>query len=721
MSKIYESDIEQMAIEQLENIGYQYIYGSDIEPKGIKPLRAYHQVLLEANVLNALATINPQLAHEQCLEAYKYISNNNQLTSPNNVSNNLAFHRLLTEGIPLEIHKDGDTQGELAWLIDWSEPSNNEFLVVNQITITHDKHTRRPDVILYINGLPLVVIELKNAVDANATLQGAFQQIQTYQAQIPQLFTYNAFCIISDGLEAKTGTLSADLSRYIAWKTRTGNHEANRNEPQLNVMIQGLLNSVTLLDMIRHFIVFEASKTEDKNGIITISNIKKMAAYHQYYAVNKAVLSTIRAASENGSEEYSLSNKKFINKENSQKKSLLNLDINPNFTISKNKTGNKKAGVVWHTQGSGKSLSMMFYTGKIVLAMNNPTVVILTDRNDLDDQLFSTFSASMQLLRQFPKQAETRDQLKELLKVNSGGVIFTTIQKFQPEDGGNVYDTLSERHNIIVIADEAHRSQYGFAAKEVDVTNQDGDVTGKRTVYGFAKYLRDALPNATYLGFTGTPIEKNDVNTPAVFGDYVDIYDISQAVEDGATVRIFYESRLAKVAISEEGKKLIQAFDDEFNEDELNETQQARAKWVKTEALIGSKERIQAVAADIVQHFEQRLIANANQGKGMIVTMSRRIAVDLYNAIVTLRPDWHSNDLYSGVIKVVMTSSAADGVAMAQHHKTKKQRQILANRMKDNDDPLKLVIVRDMWLTGFDAPSMHTLYIDKPMKGHNLM
>lgn len=721
MSKIYESDIEQMAIEQLENIGYQYIYGSDIEPKGIKPLRAYHQVLLEANVLNALATINPQLAHEQCLEAYKYISNNNQLTSPNNVSNNLAFHRLLTEGIPLEIHKDGDTQGELAWLIDWSEPSNNEFLVVNQITITHDKHTRRPDVILYINGLPLVVIELKNAVDANATLQGAFQQIQTYQAQIPQLFTYNAFCIISDGLEAKTGTLSADLSRYIAWKTRTGNHEANRNEPQLNVMIQGLLNSVTLLDMIRHFIVFEASKTEDKNGIITISNIKKMAAYHQYYAVNKAVLSTIRAASENGSEEYSLSNKKFINKENSQKKSLLNLDINPNFTISKNKTGNKKAGVVWHTQGSGKSLSMMFYTGKIVLAMNNPTVVILTDRNDLDDQLFSTFSASMQLLRQFPKQAETRDQLKELLKVNSGGVIFTTIQKFQPEDGGNVYDTLSERHNIIVIADEAHRSQYGFAAKEVDVTNQDGDVTGKRTVYGFAKYLRDALPNATYLGFTGTPIEKNDVNTPAVFGDYVDIYDISQAVEDGATVRIFYESRLAKVAISEEGKKLIQAFDDEFNEDELNETQQARAKWVKTEALIGSKERIQAVAADIVQHFEQRLIANANQGKGMIVTMSRRIAVDLYNAIVTLRPDWHSNDLYSGVIKVVMTSSAADGVAMAQHHKTKKQRQVLANRMKDNDDPLKLVIVRDMWLTGFDAPSMHTLYIDKPMKGHNLM
>jgi type I restriction enzyme R subunit len=566
-------------------------------------------------------------------------------------------------------------------------------LVINQLTITHDspkgKYKRRPDLILYINGIPLVVIELKNAADANATIQGAYNQIQTYQAQIPQLFTYNAFCVVSDGLEAKAGTLSADFSRYMTWKTKTGDTEAHRHEPQLNVLIQGLLNPVTLLDMVRHFIVFEAGKTEDKNGIITISNIKKMAAYHQYYAVNKAVLSTIRASSENSDE-----------------------DDTPENNLS-----NKKAGVVWHTQGSGKSLSMVFYTGKIVLAMNNPTVVILTDRNDLDDQLFATFSASVQLLRQSPKQAGDREQLKELLKVNSGGIIFTTIQKFQPEDGSNVYDTLSERHNIIVIADEAHRSQYGFAAKEVDVKNDAGDVTGKRTVYGFAKYLRDALPNATYLGFTGTPIEKNDVNTPAVFGDYVDIYDISQAVEDGATVRIFYESRLAKVAISDEGKKLIADFDEEFNEDELTATQQARAKWVKAEALIGSHDRIQAVAADIVQHFEQRLFANANQGKGMIVAMSRRIAVDLYNAIIALRPAWSSDDLYDGVIKVIMTSSAA----LAKHHTTKKDRQILANRMKDPEDKLKLVIVRDMWLTGFDAPSMHTLYIDKPMKGHNLM
>jgi type I restriction enzyme R subunit len=364
---------------------------------------------------------------------------------------------------------------------------------------------------------------------------------------------------------------------------------------------------------------------------------------------------------------------------------------------------------------------MVFYTGKIVLALDNPTVVVITDRNDLDDQLFGTFAASSQLLRQTPKQADSREELKELLKVGSGGVIFTTIQKFQPDDGGSVYEELSDRTNIVVIADEAHRSQYGFNAKEVDVKDDDGKVVGKRTVYGFAKYMRDALPNATYLGFTGTPIEKNDVNTPAVFGNYVDIYDISQAVEDGATVRIFYESRLAKIAISEEGKELIEQFDEKFSEDDLNQTQKERAKWARIEGLIGSKERIKAIAKDIVEHFEQRLIANANQGKGMIVSLSRRIAVELYNEIVKIKPEWHSDDLNHGVIKVVMTSSASDGEDIAKHHTTKQQRQLLANRMKDDDDELKLVIVRDMWLTGFDAPSMHTLYIDKPMKGHNLM
>ena len=503
-------------------------------------------------------------------------------------------------------------------------------------------------------------------------------------------------------------TVSADLSRYMAWKTTNGQTKAKNTQAQLEVLIHGLLNPVTLLDMIRHFIVFESNKQEDANGLITIKTIKKMAAYHQYYAVNAAVLSTIRASamsSDSKAAELAI-----------QHQGRCKLEL-----VQQQAVGDKKAGVVWHTQGSGKSLSMVFYTGKIVLALDNPTVVVITDRNDLDDQLFGTFAASSQLLRQTPKQADNREELKELLKVGSGGVIFTTIQKFQPDDGGSVYEQLSDRTNIVVIADEAHRSQYGFNAKEVDVKDENGKVVGKRTVYGFAKYMRDALPNATYLGFTGTPIEKTDVNTPAVFGNYVDIYDISQAVEDGATVRIFYESRLAKIAISEEGKELIEEFDDQFTEDDLNQTQKERAKWARVEGLIGSKERVKAIAKDIVEHFEQRLKANANQGKGMIVSMSRRIAVDLYNEIVAIKPEWHSDDLHDGVIKVVMTSSASDGKEIAKHHTTKQQRQVLANRMKDNDDKLKLVIVRDMWLTGFDAPSMHTLYIDKPMKDHNIM
>ncbi|HQV89363.1 MAG TPA: type I restriction endonuclease subunit R, partial [Nitrosomonas sp.] len=387
-------------------------------------------------------------------------------------------------------------------------------------------------------------------------------------------------------------------------------------------------------------------------------------------------------------------------------------------SVTQQPKGDKKAGVVWHTQGSGKSLSMVFYTGKIVLALNNPTIVVITDRNDLDDQLFDTFAACKQLLRQEPRQVENRQQLKELLRVASGGVIFTTIQKFQPE-AGNVYEELSDRRNIVVIADEAHRTQYGFSAKTVDDKNADGEVIGKKTVYGFAKYLRDALPNATYLGFTGTPIEKTDVNTPAVFGHYVDIYDIAQAVEDGATVRIYYESRLAKVALSEEGRKLIKELDDELDQDELTDTQKAKAKWTQMEALIGSERRIRNIAQDLVSHFEARQEVFA--GKGMIVCMSRRIAADLYSEIVKLRPDWHTDDLNKGVIKVVMTAASSDGPIMAQHHTTKQQRKLLAERMKDNSDALKLVIVRDMWLTGFDAPSMHTLYIDKPMKGHNLM
>jgi len=511
----------------------------------------------------------------------------------------------------------------------------------------------------------------------------------------------------------------------MTWKSVDGKTEASPLVSQLETLINGMLNKATLLDLIRHFVVFEKSKKEDKvngearknaqghpkTGVISIGTVKKLAAYHQYYAVNAAIASTFRAVGANvGANNY------------------LPLQEPPASyglpCVDKQARGDKKAGVVWHTQGSGKSLSMVFYTGKIVLALDNPTVLVITDRNDLDDQLFDTFAANAQLLRQEPKQADDRQQLKELLKVGSGGVVFSTIQKFQPEEG-NVYEQLSDRRNIIVVVDEAHRTQYGFQAKTVDEKDDQGEVVGKKVVYGFAKYLRDALPNATYLGFTGTPIEKTDVNTPAVFGNYVDIYDIAQAVEDGATVRIYYESRLAKVGLSDEGKKLIAELDQEFDDvgaknfSPLPETQRAKAKWTQVEALVGSEKRIRNIAKDMVAHFEAR--QEVFSGKGMIVAMSRRIAADLYEEIVKLKPEWHSDDPNKGAIKVVMTSTSSDGAKIAKHHTTKPQRKALAERMKDNDDELKLVIVRDMWLTGFDAPSMHTLYIDKPMKGHNLM
>jgi len=476
----------------------------------------------------------------------------------------------------------------------------------------------------------------------------------------------------------------------------------------METLIKGMLNKETFLDVIRHFVVFEKSKKEDKDtGIITIRTEKKLAAYHQYYAVNRAVESTLRAA------EY------LPVQEKAQSEMIAESPASYGLPgVEKQPSGDRKGGVVWHTQGSGKSLSMVFYTGKIVLVMDNPTVLVITDRNDLDDQLFDTFAASKQLLRQEPVQAENRGHLKELLKVASGGVVFTTIQKFQPDEG-NVYETLSERRNIIVIADEAHRTQYGFKAKTIDDKDKNGNVVGKKIVYGFAKYLRDALPNATYLGFTGTPIESTDVNTPAVFGNYVDIYDILQAVDDGSTVRIFYESRLAKINLSKEGKKLVSDLDDELEVGELTVTQKAKAKWTQLEALIGSEDRIKQVAQDIINHFEQR--QEVFEGKAMIVTMSRRIAADLYKEIINIKPEWHNDDLKKGVIKVVMTSASSDGPEIAKHHTTKEQRRALADRMKDPEDELKLVIVRDMWLTGFDVPSMHTLYIDKPMKGHNLM
>ncbi|MFW6043882.1 MAG: type I restriction endonuclease subunit R, partial [Marinilabiliaceae bacterium] len=689
--------------------GYQYIYAPDIAHDGERPERnSYEEVLLHDRLREATRRINPSIPDEARDEALKEI---NRIHSPELLTNNETFHRMLTEGINVTYRKDGSERGDLVWFIDFDTPENNEFLVANQFTVVEDGINKRPDVILFVNGIPLVVLELKNAADEKASIKTAYHQIQTYKSTIPTLFTYNAFTIISDGLEAKAGSISAGMSRFMAWKTADGKEEASHLVSQLETLIKGMLNKQTLLDLIRHFIVFEKSKKEDpETGITNITTEKKLAAYHQYYAVNRAVESALRASG------YSRKDARTgVSLDNKVMESPESYGV-PG--VKKQPEGDRKGGVVWHTQGSGKSLSMVFFTGKIVLALDNPTVVVITDRNDLDEQLFDTFASSIQLLRQEPKQAESREDLKENLKVASGGVVFTTIQKFLPGEG-NVYETLSQRENIIVIADEAHRTQYGFKAKTIDDKNEKGDVVGKKIVYGFAKYMRDALPNATYIGFTGTPIESTDVNTPAVFGNYIDVYDIAKAVEDGATVRIYYESRLARVNLTEEGKQLIEELEPELDNENLNDPQKAKAKWTKLEALIGSQNRIHNIANDIIRHFNQR--QEIFEGKGMIVTMSRRIAADLYDEIIKIKPDWHSDDLTKGAIKVVMTSSSSDGPKLAKHHTTKQQRKLLSDRMKDPEDELQLVIVRDMWLTGFDAPSLHTLYIDKPMKGHNLM
>ena len=678
MTKITESHIELFAIDLLEKQGIQYLYGPQVAHDGETPMRSgYDEVLLTAKLKSAIDRLNPSVPQSARVDALKQVQ---RVHSPQLIASNEAFHRLLTEGVNVTYMQGAEERGDYVRLVDFDDPSNNDFCVVNQFTVIENHHNKRPDLVLFINGIPLVVLELKNAVDENATVKSAFKQIQTYKELVPSLFTYNGFVVISDGLEAKVGTISSGFSRFMAWKTVDGKAEASHLVSQLETLIKGMLNKATLIDLLKSFIVFETSKKEDpKTGVATIETVKKLAAYHQYYAVNKAIESVIAASAD---------------------------------------SGNRKGGVIWHTQGSGKSLTMVFASAKIVSALDNPTIVVITDRNDLDDQLFDTFAASKQLLRQVPVQATDCDHLKELLKVASGGVVFTTIQKFQPETG-NVYETLSERSNIVVIADEAHRTQYGFTAKTIDEKDKDGNVIGKKTVYGFAKYMRDALPNATYLGFTGTPIEDGDVNTKKVFGGYVDVYDIAQAVEDGATVRIFYESRLAKVELTEEGKKLVQEFEDDLSDTELTENQKAKTKTTQLEALIGSEKRVRNIANDIVTHFEQR--QEVFEGKGMVVAMSRRIAADLYAEIIALRPDWHSPELDKGVIKVVMTAASSDGPELAKHHTNKEQRRALAERVKNPDDPLKLVIVRDMWLTGFDAPCLHTLYLDKPMKGHNLM
>lgn len=677
MTALTEDEIEQYQLQLLQTLGYSYSNGYDIQPEGIKQEReSFGEVILKDRLPQAISRINPTIPHDAQYQAQREIFN---IASSDLLNNNEIFHKYLTEGITVEYQKNGETRGEPVKLIDWEHPENNEFLAVNQFTVIEDNHNHRPDIVVFINGLPLVVIELKNAANEKANLNAAYNQLQTYKSRIPSLFTYNALLVISDGLSARAGSLTAGFNRFSTWKTPTGENQIN----ELEILTNGLLNKQTLLDLIRHFTVFEKSKTEDlKTGIVSITTIKKIAAYHQYYAVNKAVESIINASSQEGA---------------------------------------RKGGVLWHTQGSGKSLSMVFLAGKLVLNENlqNPTIVMLTDRNDLDDQLFDTFAGCQQLLRQDPQQAGDREQVRQLLNTNSGGIIFTTVQKFSPADGETLYPQISPRPNIIVLADEAHRSQYGFTAKQVNVLDAEGNVIGKRTKYGFAKYIRQALPNATFVGFTGTPVEQTDKNTPAIFGEYIDIYDISQAVKDGATVPIYYESRLVQVDLDAAGRQLLDELDEDLSFEELSTTQKAKVKQTKLEAIVGSTKRIRQIAQDIVTHFEAR--QQVNKGKAMIVTMSRQIAVNLYDAIIQLRPDWHSQDLNLGKIKVVITTSAADEGNLIKHHTSKAQRQNLAQRLKDPENSLELAIVCDMWLTGFDAPCLHTMYIDKPLKSHNLM
>jgi len=662
MSHLTEDAIEQNLIDLLKNQGYRYIHGSELE-------RPLDSVVLEAELKNALKHLNPDLPESARVEALQHVLH---LGSNDIMTNNEKFHHMMTDGVTVEYFKQGETIGLQVKLIDFNTPENNDFLVVNQFVIKENNQSKRLDVVLFVNGLPLVVVELKSAVSEKATLERAFIQIQNYKKAVPSIFFYNALCVISDGVDARTSSLSAPFFRYLAWKSP--DKKENGILPELQILAERMLKKSILLKLIRFNTVFESEEVKDENtGLLSLVKIKKIAAYHQYYVVEKAVNETMRAT---------------------------------------RKGGDRKIGVVWHTQGSGKSLSMVFYAGQLVVepAMGNPTLVILTDRNDLDDQLFSTFGNCASLLRQKPVQATSRENLKALLQVTGGGIVFTTIQKFYPEDGISRFETLSERSNIVVIADEAHRSQYGFTGK----VDKDGNIK-----YGNAKHLRDALPHASFIGFTGTPIEREDRDTQQVFGSYIDIYDIAQAVEDGATVPLSYESRLVKIKFNKEASEKIDELVAEVEGATEEQLEKAKKKNAQINAIIGHPERLKDIAGDIVTHFEARQAVF--EGKGMIVCMTRQIAVDLYSPIIALRPQWHSDDLDKGVIKVVMTSSSDDPASFQPHHTNKKDRQFLAARLKDSHDELKLVIVQSMWLTGFDAPPLHTLYIDKKMQGAALM
>ena len=663
--KITESIVEEALLAWLEQLGFSLLHGPDISPGGVGQEReSYEQVILSGRLEEALARINPAIPPDAIADAAHKIA---VIDHPNPYERNRLFHKCLIEGVPVQYKTAGGRiKDDIAWPIDFHSPENNDFLAVNQFTVVEGKRTRRPDIVLFINGLPLGVIELKNPADKQATIDKAFRKLQNYKDQIPSLMSYNELLIISDGNHARFGTLTGNWEWFMPWRTADGETLAPKGVSELETLIKGMCAKERLLDLIRNFIVFEVD-----SGTI----VKKMAGYHQYHAVNRAVASTVQATS---------------------------------------LQGDKRVGVVWHTQGSGKSLTMAFFAGKIIQhrAMENPTLVVLTDRNDLDDQLFGTFAACKDLLRQKPQQAADRGHLRELLKRESGGVIFTTVQKFDPEEAKDKYPLLSERRNIVFIADEAHRSQYGFKAK---IKKDTGE-----TSYGFAKYIRDALPNASFIGFTGTPIELTDKNTRAVFGDYIDVYDIQRAVDDKATVPIYYEGRMAKIALDENERPRIDPdFEDVTEGEEPSTKEKLKSKWARLEAMVGNEKRVKQIAEDLVKHWEARLAAK--DGKAMIVCMSRRICVELYNEIIALRPDWHDEDDAKGVIKIVMTGSTDDPKGWQTHIRTKKGREDLAKRFKDPNDPMKLVIVRDMWLTGFDVPCLTTMYVDKPMRGHGLM
>lgn len=678
MTNFTEDIIEQASLSWLAELPYDTRFGPAIAPGEKDAERTdFGQVVLEERLRRALERLNPDLPKEALEDAFRKLT---RIDGPTLIARNRSAHKMLIDGVPVEYRApDGAIVGKQVKVLDFENPNTNGWLAVNQFTVIENKHNRRPDVVIFVNGLPLGVIELKNAVDEDATLHAAFNQIQTYKHEIPALFTYNAAIVISDGVRARIGTLTADRERFMPWRTIECDVIEKPGVPELEVMLKGVFDRRRFLDMVRHFIVFESGET----GPI----MKKMAGYHQFHSVNTAVEETLRAAL-------------------GQTVSLRSPAPWENETPARRRggdAGDHRVGVVWHTQGSGKSLTMAFYAGRVILhpAMQNPTIVVLTDRNDLDEQLFTTFSSCKELLRQPPTQVDNRADLRIKLKVESGGVVFTTIQKFFPEEKGDTFPLLSDRHNIVVIADEAHRSQYDF-------------------IDGFARHMRDALPNASFVGFTGTPIELTDKNTRAVFGDYISVYDIQRAVEDGATVPIYYESRLAKLELKESERPRVDLGFDEVTEgEEVERKEKLKTKWAQLEALVGTDRRIKLIAEDFLKHLEARL--TVLDGKAMIVCMSRRICVELYQAIIKLRPHWHHEDDAQGTIKVVMTGSAVDPVDWQQHIRGKKAREEMAKRFRNASDPFKIVIVRDMWLTGFDAPSLHTMYIDKPMSGHGLM